>query len=229
MAKRILLVEDDPAIIEGLTALLTAEHYEVISASDGEKGLLMAKNDNPDLIILDIMLPKMNGLDVLQTLRNTEKCMTPIIMLTSRKEEIDRVMGLEFGADDYIAKPFSTRELIARIKAVLRRSSVQDRTRDVVSIEHVVIDIPHQEVKKNGILQKLSNTEFKMLAYFLNHAGVVVTREMLLDEVWGYDAYPTTRTVDNFILSLRKHIEDDPANPQLLITVHRAGYKFVMP
>jgi DNA-binding response OmpR family regulator len=172
------------------------------------------------------MLPKMNGLDLLQILRNREKSNVPVIMLTSRKEEIDRVMGLEFGADDYVTKPFSTRELLARIKAVLRRVSVMQQLPEIISFGNVIVDLKHQEVKKNDTLLDLSVTEFNMLAYFISHADEVVTREMLLDQVWGYDSYPTTRTVDNFVLAIRKQIEEDPSDPKHLITIYRAGYKF---
>jgi DNA-binding response OmpR family regulator len=223
---KILLVEDDPAILEGLSALLNEESYETITADDGEKGLALALKESPDLIVLDIMLPKMNGLDLLQILRNREKSNVPVIMLTSRKEEIDRVMGLEFGADDYVTKPFSTRELLARIKAVLRRVSVMQQLPDIISFGDVTVDLKHQEVKRNDTLLDLSVTEFNMLAYFISHADEVVTREMLLDQVWGYDSYPTTRTVDNFVLAIRKQIEVDPSDPKHLITIYRAGYKF---
>jgi DNA-binding response OmpR family regulator len=223
---KILLVEDDPAILEGLNILLNEENYETVCADDGEKGLSLAIKESPDLVVLDIMLPKMNGLDVLQTLRNREKSNVPVIMLTSRKEEIDRVMGLEFGADDYVTKPFSTRELLARIKAVLRRYDVKQKIMEVISFGNVTVDLKHQEVKKNGVLLDLSVTEFDMLTYFISHAGEVVTREMLLDQVWGYDSYPTTRTVDNFVLAIRKQIEEDPSEPEHLITIYRAGYKF---
>jgi DNA-binding response OmpR family regulator len=223
---KILLVEDDPAILEGLSALLNEESYETITADDGEKGLALALKESPDLIVLDIMLPKMNGLDLLQILRNREKSNVPVIMLTSRKEEIDRVMGLEFGADDYVTKPFSTRELLARIKAVLRRVSVMQQLPDIISFGDVTVDLKHQEVKRNDTLLDLSVTEFNMLAYFISHADEVVTREILLDQVWGYDSYPTTRTVDNFVLAIRKQIEVDPSDPKHLITIYRAGYKF---
>jgi DNA-binding response OmpR family regulator len=212
--------------LEGLTVLLNAENYETISADDGEKGLSLALKESPDLIVLDIMLPKMNGLEVLQTLRNREKCNVPVIMLTSKKEEIDRVMGLEFGADDYVTKPFSTRELLARIKAVLRRYDLKQQTIEVISFGNVTVDLKHHEVKKNGVLLDLSVTEFDMLTFFISHEGEVVTREMLLDQVWGYDSYPTTRTVDNFVLAIRKQIEEDPSEPKHLITIYRAGYKF---
>ena len=223
---KILLVEDDPAILEGLTALLNEENYETITAVDGEKGLALALQESPDLIVLDIMLPKMNGLELLQILRNRENSNVPIIMLTSRKEEIDRVMGLEFGADDYVTKPFSTRELLARIKAVLRRTLMVQMLPEIISFGDVTVSLKHQEVKRNGTLLDLSVTEFNLLAYFISHADEVVTREMLLDQVWGYDSYPTTRTVDNFVLAIRKQIEVDPSDPKHLITVYRAGYKF---
>jgi len=223
---KILLVEDDPAILEGLTALLNEENYETITAVDGEKGLALALQESPDLIVLDIMLPKMNGLELLQILRNRENSNVPIIMLTSRKEEIDRVMGLEFGADDYVTKPFSTRELLARIKAVLRRVLLLQHLPETISFDDITVDLKHQEVKRNNTLLDLSVTEFNMLAYFISHADEVVTREMLLDQVWGYDSYPTTRTVDNFVLAIRKQIEEDPSDPKHLITIYRAGYKF---
>jgi DNA-binding response OmpR family regulator len=223
---KILLVEDDPAILEGLTAILNEENYETIAADNGEKGLALALKELPDLIVLDIMLPKMNGLEVLQTLRNREKSNVPIIMLTSKKEEIDRVMGLEFGADDYITKPFSTRELLARIKAVLRRVALVQQLPEIISFDDITVDLKHQEVKRNSTLLDLSVTEFNLLAYFISHADEVVTREMLLDQVWGYDSYPTTRTVDNFVLAIRKQIEKDPSDPKHLITIYKAGYKF---
>jgi len=223
---KILLVEDDPAILEGLTAILNEDGYETIAAEDGEKGLALALNEFPDLIVLDIMMPKLNGLDILQILRNREKNNVPVIMLTSRKEEIDRIMGLEFGADDYVTKPFSTRELLARIKAVLRRVSVMQQLPDIISFGDVTVDLKHQEVKRKNTVLALSVTEFNMLAYFISHADEVVTREMLLDQVWGYDSYPTTRTVDNFVLAIRKQIEVDPSDPKHLITIYRAGYKF---
>jgi DNA-binding response OmpR family regulator len=147
-------------------------------------------------------------------------------MLTSKKEEIDRVMGLEFGADDYVTKPFSTRELLARIKAVLRRVALVQQLPEIISFDDITVDLKHQEVKRNSTLLDLSVTEFNMLAYFISHADEVVTREILLDQVWGYDSYPTTRTVDNFVLAIRKQIEEDPSDPKHLITIYRAGYKF---
>jgi len=223
---KILLVEDDPTIREGLTTVFKEEGFQVITAADGVKGLDSAQNDNPDLILLDIMLPKMNGLDVLKTIRSDYRKQVPIIMLTSKKEEIDKVMGLEFGADDYVTKPFSVRELVARIKAVLRRAGNIVSEKENYSFSGININFKNQEVFRNGREIHLSVTEYRILCFFINHAEEVVTREMLLDEVWGYDSFPTTRTVDNFILTLRKHIEHNPSDPEHILTVHRAGYKF---
>jgi DNA-binding response OmpR family regulator len=224
--KKILLVEDDPAILEGLTTVFQDEGFEVLTAADGVKGLASAKEDNPDIIILDIMLPKMNGMDVLKAIRSDIRKQVPVILLTSKKEEIDKVMGLEFGADDYVTKPFSIRELIARIKAVLRRAGNELSEKENFLFGDVEVNFKHQEVNKNGAEIHLSVTEFRILSFFITHSEEIVSREMLLDEVWGYDSFPTTRTVDNFILTLRKHIENNPSEPKHILTVHRAGYKF---
>src|SRR5664280_1247097 len=181
MMKKILLVEDDPTIREGLTAVFKEEGFQVLTAADGVKGLNSAQNDNPDLILLDIMLPKMNGLDVLKTIRADFRKQVPIIMLTSKKEEIDKVMGLEFGADDYISKPFSIRELIARIKAVLRRAGNVPFEKESYSFGNFTINFKNQEVFKNGKELHLSVTEYRILCFFIKHADEIVTREMLLD------------------------------------------------
>ena len=224
--KRILIIEDDPAIVRGLEAALDEEHYEVLTAREGEKGYLMAKRENIDLIILDILLPKKSGLDICQGLRK-DGVNTPILMLTSRKEEIDKVMGLEIGADDYVTKPFSLRELKARIHALLRRKAELKREIDEYSFGTVDVDFKKQEANKNKQPIQLSSKEFEVLKFFIQHEGEVVTRHMLLDDVWGYEQDPTTRTVDNYILSLRKKIEDIPTKPKHLLTVHTTGYKFV--
>ena len=223
---KILLVEDDPAIREGLTSVFKEEGFQVCTAADGARGLASAQNDYPDLILLDIMLPKMNGLDVLKAIRSDFRKQVPIIMLTSKKEEIDKVMGLEFGADDYVCKPFSIRELVARVKAVLRRAGSLSSEKENFTFGNIKINFKNQEVFKNNKELHLSVTEYRMLCFFINHTEEIVTREMLLDEVWGYDSFPTTRTVDNFVLTLRKHIEDNPSDPKHILTVHRAGYKF---
>lgn len=223
--KKILVIEDDPAILQGLELSLQEEHFDVSTADDGEKGYNMARKNNFDLIVLDLMLPKMNGFEICSSLRK-EKVQTPIIMLTSKKEEIDKVMGLETGADDYITKPFSIRELIARIKAVIRRSEKTGNELSEFNFGKLNIDFRKQEVTKNKKLVDLSVTEFKVLKYMIQHENEIVTREMLLDEIWGYDTFPTTRTVDNYILSLRKKIEDNPSEPKNILTVPKAGYRF---
>lgn len=223
---KILIVEDDIAIQKGLEAALKAEDYDITTASDGQKGFELASKDLNDLIILDIMLPFKNGLDICRDLRG-KGLGTPIIMLTSRKDEIDKVVGLEIGADDYITKPFSIRELQARIKALLRRSTGKLNEVKTYTFGDVNVDVEKQEVTKGGQQVKLSVREFTLLKYFISHECQVITRNQLLDEVWGYDVFPTTRTIDNYVLSLRKKIEDDPAEPAHLLTIHTAGYKFV--
>lgn len=224
--KRILIIEDDPSIRLGLTDSLEEEHYDVVSAIDGEIGYQKAKNENVDLIILDLMLPKKNGQEVCRQLRQ-EGISTPIIMLTSKGSEMDKVLGLELGADDYVTKPFSLREFHARIKALLRRQGELKKDLDEYAFGNVYIDFKKQEAIKNNQQMKLSTKEFEILKYFIIHESEVITRDMLLDDVWGYDTYPTTRTVDNYILTLRKKIEDNPAEPKHLLTVHTAGYKFL--
>lgn len=224
--KKILIVEDDPAIAKGLVDVLESESFKVTSLSNGEKGFYAAKEENYDLVILDIMLPGKNGMDVCRDLRK-EGVTTPIIMLTSKQEEIDKVLGLELGADDYITKPFSIRELIARIKAVLRRGTDIKEDIEEYSFGSVHINFKAMETLKNNKPIELSKLEYSVLKYLCQRENTVVDRTTLLDEVWGYENYPSTRTVDNFILSLRKKIEDDPSNPKHLLTIHGAGYKFV--
>jgi DNA-binding response OmpR family regulator len=172
------------------------------------------------------MLPKKNGQDVCKQLR-AEGVNTPILMLTSKSDEMDKVLGLELGADDYMTKPFSIRELHARIKALLRRHGEGKKDIDTIAFGNVDIDFKKQEANRKKQPLKLSAKEFEILKYFILHEGEVITRDMLLDEVWGYETFPTTRTVDNYILTIRKKIEDDPSEPKHLLTVHTAGYKFV--
>ncbi len=223
---RILVVEDDPAILKGLAAALDEEHYEVLTATDGEKCHQVVKREKLDLIILDIMLPKKHGFDVCRDLRK-EGFDTPILILSSKKEEMDKVLGLELGADDYVTKPFSIRELQARIKALLRRKSQIKREICEYSFDDVCLDFKRQEATKGKKAVQLSSKEFEILKYFIEHEAEVITRDMLLDDVWGYENFPTTRTVDNYILSLRKKLEDTPNEPKHFLTVHTAGYKFV--
>jgi len=224
--KKILVIEDDPAILTGLEASLEEDHYEVSSSSDGLEGYEKARIEQFDLIILDLKLPGKNGEDVCKDLRK-EGVSTPILMLTSKIEEMDKVLGLELGADDYVTKPFSVRELLARIKALLRRNSVVRSEIEESSFGSIYINFKNQEATKNKEPLELSTMEFKVLKYFLQCEGEVIERTKLLDDVWGYDNFPSTRTVDNFILVLRKKIEENPSDPKHILTVHKAGYKFV--
>lgn len=224
--KKILIIEDDPAILKGLQTSLEEEHYRVFTARDGEQGYERGKSEILDLIILDLILPTRNGEEICRDLRN-EGVHTPILMLTSKQDEIHKVMGLELGADDYVTKPFSIQELKARIRALLRREHRLKDEIDDYSFGSVHVDFKKQEATKEGKAVKLTAKEFSVLKYLVQHEGDVVTRHMLLDDVWEYKSFPTTRTVDNYILSLRKKIEEDPSDPKHLITVHSAGYKLV--
>ncbi len=224
--KKILIVEDDPAISKGLVDFLENESFHTTSFSDGEKGYYAAKEGEYDLVLLDVMLPGKNGMDICRDLRK-EKISTPIIMLTSKQEEIDKVLGLELGADDYITKPFSIRELLARIKAVLRRETKIEEDIEEYTFGNVHINFKAMEANKDNKPIELSNLEYKVLKYLCQRENTVVDRNTLLDEVWGYENYPSTRTIDNFILSLRKKFEDDPSKPKYLLTVHSVGYKLV--
>lgn len=223
---RILVIEDDPAILQGIKITLEEENYSVITASDGEKGYLAARTEKPDLILLDLMLPGRTGLEICRCLRS-EGNNTPVLMLTSKKEEIDKLIGFETGADDYVTKPFSLRELIARVRSLLRRSKNSGAAVSEFSFNNIFVDIKKHEVYKKKKPVTLSETEFKVLVHLINHEGEVISRDQLLDEVWGYDTYPTTRTVDNYILSLRKKLEDNPSEPKNIITVPKGGYRFV--
>jgi DNA-binding response OmpR family regulator len=223
---RILIVEDDPAMVGGLRDNFEYEGYEVISASDGVAGLECALADDPDLVVLDVMMPRMSGLDVCKQLK-AKRPSVPIIMLTARGQEIDKVVGLELGADDYVTKPFSIRELIARVKAVLRRVSQQPAAPEVYQFSDVEVNIRGNEVRRAGALVDLSAKEFALLAYFISHPAETLSRDRLLDEVWGYENYPSTRTVDTHILRLRQKLEPNPEEPRFILTVHGIGYKFV--
>jgi DNA-binding response OmpR family regulator len=226
--KRILIIEDDVAILRGLKDNLEYESYEVLTATDGEQGYCLIQEKKPDLIILDLMLPKMSGYELCRKVRKQGNT-TPILMLTARGEEMDRVLGLDLGADDYLTKPFSVPELLARIRAIIRRVH-QAKTGDLPSdlrFGDVVIDFKCFEARKDEKTLEMSRKEFGVLRLLAARAGEVVTRDELLDEVWGYDQYPTTRTVDNHISLLRTKLEDDPSHPCHLITVHGVGYKLV--
>jgi DNA-binding response OmpR family regulator len=223
---RILIVEDEPAMVAGLRDNFEYEGYEVISAEDGVKGLERALSDDPDLVVLDVMMPRMSGLDVCKQLK-AKKPSVPIIMLTARGQEIDKVVGLELGADDYVTKPFSIRELMARVKAVLRRVSSPAPAPEVYRFNDVEVNIRSNEVRRNGTLIELSSKEFALLAYFIAHPVETLSRDRLLDAVWGYEHYPTTRTVDTHIVHLRQKLEPNPEEPRFILTVHGSGYKFV--
>jgi two-component system alkaline phosphatase synthesis response regulator PhoP len=224
---RVLVVEDDEAMAVALQDGFIYEGHEVVRASDGEEGLRIAREEAPEIVILDVMLPKMTGLEVCKRLRG-EGSNLPIIMLTARGQEIDKVLGLKLGADDYITKPFSFMELMARVEAVLRRSQPNSpEKRSVHQVGRITVDLDRHEACHDGEPLELTPREFRLLGYFIEHTGKVVSREELLDAVWGYDAIPFTRTVDTHIAKLRKKIESDPSNPEHLITVHRMGYKLV--
>jgi len=226
LRNKILIIEDDPALSMGLKASLEAEGYMVLIESDGEKGLGSVLTGRPDIVILDIMLPSMNGLDLCKNLR-MQNINTPVIMLTAKNEEADKVLGLELGADDYVTKPFSVRELIARVRAILRRKSVVEETQEVLSFSDAEINFKKMEFHKSGNKINMSLKEFEIMKYFIINEGTVITRDTLLDKVWGYETFPTTRTVDNYILMLRKKIETNPSNPKHILTIHSAGYKFI--
>jgi DNA-binding response OmpR family regulator len=226
---RILIIEDDLAILRGLKDNLEYESYKVLTATDGEEGYCLIREKKPDLIILDLMLPKMSGYELCRKVRE-DGFTTPILMLTARGEEVDRVLGLDLGADDYVTKPFSVPELLARIRAVLRRVR-QSKSGDLPNELHfddVSIDFRCFEARKAGKILNMSRKEFGVLRLLAARINEVVTRDELLDEVWGYDQYPTTRTVDNHIALLRSKLEDDSSKPRHLLTVHGVGYRLVL-
>jgi DNA-binding response OmpR family regulator len=226
----VLVVEDDPAILEGLQASLRVERHDVLTASDGQTGYRLAREKKPDLVILDLMLPKMGGFEICRKLR-AEKFTAPILMLTARGDETDRVLGLDLGADDYVTKPFSVRELLARVRALLRRASGEDKAErlpDELRFDDVVVDFRRCEALKRGAAVELTRKEFGVLRLLAAKAGEVVSRDDLLNGVWGYESYPNTRTVDVHIALLRSKLEDNPSTPRRLITVHGMGYKLVI-
>jgi DNA-binding response OmpR family regulator len=222
---RILIVEDDPAMQVALRDGFEFEKYAVEMAADGEEGLRLATRGDHDLMILDVMLPRKSGLDVCQELRRNGSS-TPIIMLTARGQEIDKIVGLKLGADDYVTKPFSFMELLARVEAVLRRV-MRNETGDEYAFGDITLDFRTYQATKAGFPLDLTPREFRILHYFIEHTGEVVSREALLNNVWGYDSSAFTRTVDTHMARLRQKIEDIAAEPKHLITVHRVGYKFI--
>lgn len=226
---KILICEDEPAMRMGLKDNLEFESFEVDLAEDGEKGLNKILENKYDLIILDVMMPKMSGFDVCKSARKNG-ITTPIILLTAKGEEIDKVLGLELGADDYVTKPFSLRELLARIKAILRRGEISAKTIEDkdVQIGNLLVNFGTYQAKVKNKEVQMSHKEFEILHYLWNKKNSAVSRDDLLTEVWGFEDSPTTRTVDNFILKLRQKIEKDSNHPQFILTVHGVGYKLVI-
>jgi len=225
---KILIIEDEESIRLALEDDFRLENYDVEVASDGIEGLSKAANPGIDLIILDIMLPGLNGFDICKKLRN-QGIRTPVIMLTAKGQEIDRVVGLEIGADDYVTKPFSPRELQARVKAVLRRMETEpdDTAETLFRSGGLEVDFRQYECRKNGKEVSLTALEFELLKYLLQNRGRVINRDELLDEIWGKDVFVAPRTVDTHMANLRKKIEDDPSRPRLIISIRGVGYKFV--
>jgi two-component system alkaline phosphatase synthesis response regulator PhoP len=229
VSRRILLVEDEPGLVMTLTDRLLSEGYEVESEGDAVRGLARGSGGSYDVILLDVMLPGGSGFDVCRTLRQ-RGVHTPILMLTARGQVVDRVVGLKLGADDYLVKPFEMAELLARIEALLRRGTgpaAAAAPADTYRFGEVAIDFRKAEVTRSGQRVELSAREFKLLRYFVEHRGAALSRDELLNEVWGYNAMPSTRTVDVHVAWLRQKIEDNPRHPQHIHTVHGLGYKFV--
>jgi len=226
---KILVVDDEQNMRTGLKDNLEFEGYEVETANDGEEGLKKILVNKYDLIILDVMMPKKSGFDVCKETRKNG-ITTPIILLTAKGEEIDKVVGLEIGADDYVTKPFSLRELIARVKAILRRSDnlIMDNESREIKIGKLTIDFNSYKATLKNKDVAMSHKEFEILRYLWKHRNATVSRDDLLTEIWGYDETPTTRTVDNFILKLRQKVENDPNHPQVILTVHGIGYKLII-
>jgi two-component system alkaline phosphatase synthesis response regulator PhoP len=228
-SRKLLLVEDEPGLVMTLTDRLELEGYEVETAMDAGRALDTASTKSYDAILLDVMLPGGTGFDVCRTLRQ-RGVQTPILMLTARGQVIDRVVGLKLGADDYLVKPFEMAELLARIEALLRRSSTSgssDVTAESYRFGDIAVDFRRAEVTKSGKVLELSAREFKLLRYFIKHRGAALTRDELLNEVWGYNAMRSTRTVDVHVAWLRQKLEDNPRHPEYIHTVHGLGYKFV--
>ena len=225
MSNSILVVEDDPAMSVALRDGFEFEKYAVDMAADGEEGMLMASRSRYDIMILDVMLPRKSGLDLCKELREKGNN-TPIIMLTARGQEIDKIVGLQLGADDYVTKPFSFIELLARVEAVMRRTH-RKKAADQVTFGAVNLDFSTYQATRSDQPLELTPREFSILRYFLDHPNEVVSRETLLNHVWGYDPSAFTRTVDTHMARLRQKVESVPAEPRHLVTVHRVGYKFV--
>jgi len=228
VSKKILIVDDEKNIVDILKFNLKKEGFTTIEAYDGEQAVELAFNENPDLILLDVMLPKMDGFTVCRKLR--QSLTTPIIMLTAKEEEVDKVLGLELGADDYITKPFSQRELMARIKANIRRTAMEEvaatRAASIIQAKDLVIDCDRYEVKRDGKVIELTLREFELVKFLAMHPGQIFTRESLLEKVWGYEYYGDVRTVDVTVRRVREKLERDPSNCEYIMTKRGVGYYF---
>jgi DNA-binding response OmpR family regulator len=223
---KVLVVEDDPGILRTVADNLKFEKYDVVTATDGETAYKLHRSHQPDLIVLDLMIPRMSGLELCRKLR-TEGEQIPILILTARSEEADRVLGLDLGADDYVTKPFSVPELMARIRALLRRTSSASELPVMLNFGQVEVDFKKYVARRRGKPIEMTRKEFDLLRFLASREDSVVTRDELLNKVWGFDSYPVTRTVDNHVASLRAKIETNPARPMYIQTVHGVGYKFV--
>jgi DNA-binding response OmpR family regulator len=221
----ILIIEDDPRMQKVLRKIFLEEHYNVVVAGDGQTGLDLFRSDRPLAVVLDLILPRISGRELCQTFKSTSN-EVPVIVLSAINEVVDKVLLLELGADDYVTKPFSPRELTARVQAAIRRRR-KPASHTIFRFADCEIDFQSMTARRNSVPVTLTAHEFKLLKYFTDNVDRVLTRELLLNEVWGYNSYPTTRTVDNQILKLRQKLESDPANPKHLLTIYGAGYKFV--
>ncbi|MDQ2777507.1 MAG: response regulator transcription factor [Acidobacteriota bacterium] len=222
--QKILIVDDDPELRETVSLLLEREQFVPLAAADGQSGLDKAVSLKPDLILVDLRLPALSGIELCKKLR-AHRIQTPIIVLSAVGEELDKVLLLEIGADDYVVKPFGTRELLARIRAVLRRSS-DDATR-VLKFDEVEVDIDRRAITRKGKEVKITPAEYSLLLFFLQNPDRVLTRDLILNSVWGYEYYPNTRTVDVHVVRLRQKFENDPVAPRHFVTVYGAGYRFL--
>jgi DNA-binding response OmpR family regulator len=229
VSERILVIEDDPSILRGLQLNLTLEGYAVRSAADGETGLQLARSERFDLLVVDVMLPRLGGLELIRELRRDDADL-PVLILSAKGQETDKVAGLQLGADDYMVKPFSLKELLARIGALLRRRRAKGETGEVRSVKKagpVEIDLQARRASVNGKPLDLTTREFDLLLHFVTHPDRVFSREQLMESVWGSRYFGTARTVDNFVARLRAHIDDDAESPRHLETVRGVGYRFI--
>ena len=231
MSEKILVVEDEPTLVETLEYNLSRQDYEVITAMDGLEALDLARREQPDLVVLDLMLPTIDGIEVCRLLR--QEMNVPILMLTARDEEVDKVVGLEVGADDYMTKPFSMRELMARVKALLRRERLIRQElatgtidQQILASGDLTVDLSRREVKREGEILNIKPREYELLVFLVRHRGRVLSRELILERVWGWDYDGGSRTVDVHVHWLRERIEPDPKNPRRIVTVRGVGYRF---